>query len=177
MRAAVHLLDSGHRSVTRRLGALRLRPSQVAPARRSASGFTLIELMIVVAIVAILATVALPSYRDYVLRGQLVDATNLLSVGQANMERYFQDNRTYAVVGSFSPPCTGTQGKFTMTCSVTPDATSYTLEAKGSGPVNDFYYTVNQQNIKQTRFGAAAPSGWTVPSPNACWVIRKGQTC
>ena len=43
--------------------------------------------MITVAIVAILASIALPSYRDYILRGQLVDATNLLSAGRANMER------------------------------------------------------------------------------------------
>src|SRR5450631_4724882 len=68
-------------------------------------GFTLIELMIVVAIVAILTTIAYPNYRDYVIRGQLVDATQGLSALRANLERYFQDNRTYAAIGPFTPPC------------------------------------------------------------------------
>src|SRR6195952_463946 len=99
--------------------------------RHSGRGFTLIEVMITVAIVAILAAVALPSYRDYILRGQLVDATNLLAAGRANMERYFQDNRTYAAVTTpaLYPPCHAnipvaqrTQGAFVLTCTTTPTA-------------------------------------------------------
>ncbi|MBC7938818.1 MAG: prepilin-type N-terminal cleavage/methylation domain-containing protein, partial [Chitinophagaceae bacterium] len=71
------------------------RPAVALPAFRQ-TGFTLIELMITVAIIAILAMVAVPSYRDHILRGQLVDATNGLSSVRANMERHFQDNRSYA---------------------------------------------------------------------------------
>ncbi len=70
--------------------------------QRRAQGFTLIELMIVVAIVAILTTIAYPNYRDYVIRGQLVDATQGLAAVRANMERYFQDNRSY-VASARSP--------------------------------------------------------------------------
>jgi prepilin-type N-terminal cleavage/methylation domain-containing protein len=150
--------------------------------RRMASGFTLIEVMIVVAIVAILAAIALPSYRDYILRGQLVDATNLLSAGRANMERYFQDNRTYAAVGTFNPPCAAaipvaqrTQGNFVLTC--TSAATTYTLTAQGSGPVSAFTYTADNVDARSTTIAAGAPSGWTTPSPNTCWKLKKGQTC
>ncbi len=138
-------------------------------------GFTLIEVMIVVAIIAVLAGIALPSYREYVLRGQLVDAQNLLSAGRANMERYYQDNRTYAAVGSTAtPPCAATQGLFTLSCSVTPTATAYTLSATGSGAVSAFVYTTNQVDTKTTVI-TAGPSGWN--SSTTCWIIKRGQVC
>ena len=97
---------------------MRVRTKATRSERHSA-GFTLIEVMIVVAIVAILAMVATPSYRNYILRGALVDGTTLLSTASGNMERYFQDNRTYEAVGANIPPCsaalplaTRTQGTF-----------------------------------------------------------------
>ena len=76
---------------------------QQAPRLRR--GFTLIEVVIVVSIIAILSAVAYPSYRDYLRRGQLADATNGLSVMRAQMERHFQDNRSYATVSTFTTPC------------------------------------------------------------------------
>ena len=142
-------------------------------------GFTLIEVMIVVAIVAILAAVAIPSYRDYILRGQLVDATTLLSTFRANMERYYQDNRKYTAVGAFVPPCDvtipvsqRTQGNFVLTCSVIADQ-SYTLTATGTGPTVGFVYTVDQQDGRTSTVG----SSWPAPSPNTCWVVKRGQAC
>ena len=108
--------------------------------RRVSRGFTLIEVMIVVAIIAILAAVAIPSYRDYILRGQLVDAASQLSAFSANMERYYQDNRKYrAVSAAIVPPCDlsipvaqRTQGRFVLTCTI-PDDNTFTLTSTGSG--------------------------------------------
>ena len=145
------------------------------------SGFTLIELMITVAIIGILAAVALPSYRDYILRGQLVDATNLLSAAQANMERYYQDNRTYAAVGAGptdpKPPCavspSPVQGKFTLTCdsSVTLDTNNYKIKATGSGSTAQFTFYVDNFRTQSTVLATGAP--W--PSGTyTCWYVKKG---
>lgn len=146
------------------------------------NGFTLIEVMITVAIVGILAAIALPSYRDYILRGQLTDATNLLSAGRANMERYFQDNRTYAATGTFVPPCDAsvaaasrTQGSFVMSCaSPAPDASSYTLTATGSGATNAFVYTVTQNDTRATTISSGA--AWPARTAT-CWLLKKGMSC
>ena len=58
-------------------------------------GFTLIELMIVVAIIGILATIALPAYSNYVRSGKATEATSTLASARVQMEQHFQDNRTY----------------------------------------------------------------------------------
>lgn len=134
-------------------------------------GFTLIELMITVAIVAILATVAYPSYHDYVIRGHITDGINGLSAVRANMERHFQDNRTYATVGAFTTPCaTATAfGTFTVSCAGTPDATTFVVQAVGSGPTLGITYTINQLDVRTS----ATPWGNCATQ----WLTKKGQTC
>lgn len=62
---------------------------------RSQRGFTLIEVMIVVVIVGILAAIALPSYRDYVLRGNRAQGQALLMEAAARQERFYAQNSAY----------------------------------------------------------------------------------
>lgn len=157
-------------------------PIRSATVTRAAAprGFTLIEVMIVVAIVAILAAIALPGYRDYVLRSQLSDATTALTTYRADMERYFQDNRTYAAVGTtILPPCHGdrpaasrTVGSFVITCSAL-GANNYTLVATGSGSTNGFAFSLTQQGLQGT---TSAPTGWGT-TPASCWLLKRGQGC
>ncbi|RTL19816.1 MAG: prepilin-type N-terminal cleavage/methylation domain-containing protein [Burkholderiales bacterium] len=145
----------------------------------SAQGFTLIEVMITVAIVAILAAVALPQYRDYVTRSRLADASTGLSTVRAQMERYFQDNRTYADTGNFVSPCNNpnasalTFGSFVISCTGTLNATQFTLQAVGSGAVNGFTYTINQQDVRAT---TSLPSDWGSQCATK-WITKKGDTC
>ena len=145
---------------------------------RAPGGFTIIELMIAVAIIAILAAVALPSYRDYILRGHLADATNGLATMRAQMERHFQDNRSYATVGTSVTPCASTDAAtrtfnlFVVSCSGTPTATAFTLQAVGSGAASGFTLTITEADVRAT---SAAPSGWSTCSSK--WLLRKGSAC
>ena len=142
-------------------------------------GFTLIEVMITVAIIAILAAVAIPQYKDYVTRSRLADASTGLATMRAQMERYYQDNRTYASIGTFVSPCKNTVasartfGNFEITCTGTLDTTQFLLVATGSGPANGFKYTVNQQDIRAT---TGLPTGWGSNCASK-WIMKKGDTC
>lgn len=139
----------------------------------SQKGFTLIEMMIVVAIIGILSAIAIPAYQEYVVRARLVDATNTLSATRARMEQFFQDNRTYVTTGTFVSPCDAipAAGQFTFGCVAT--ATTYTITATGSGQTSAFKYTINETNTQAT---TAVKTGWGT-APAACWLTSKGSTC
>src|SRR5882762_5354039 len=84
------------------------------------AGFTLIELMMAVVIVAILSTLALPSYTRYLQRGDLVEGTQALSQYRVQMEQWYQDNNTYADAAGaacgVNPPGNPPQVNFQVTC-------------------------------------------------------------
>src|SRR3954463_14527412 len=86
-------------------------------------GFTLIELMIVVAIIGILAAVAIPAYQDYIARAQVTEAVNLLGAGKTTLAEFYSSQGAWpapagVVMGT-------TQGKYTG--AVTIGASSTTL--------------------------------------------------
>jgi len=70
--------------------------------KRNIKGFTIIELLIVVAIIAIIAALALPSYEQYVLKTRRVDAANSLLRIQAEQEKFYFDNNTYMSAAVFA---------------------------------------------------------------------------
>jgi prepilin-type N-terminal cleavage/methylation domain-containing protein len=147
-----------------------LNPSTESSSRRAA-GFTLIEMMIVVAIIGILAAVALPSYLDYLRRGKLVDGTNALAALRAKMEQSYQDNRSYDAKTSPCKSAIADAGAFALTCSV--DTSTYKITATGSGSVSGFTYTIDQDGLMNT---TALPASWG-SATNGCWIMRKGGTC
>ncbi|MFA6970840.1 MAG: prepilin-type N-terminal cleavage/methylation domain-containing protein [Gallionella sp.] len=112
-------------------------------------GFTLIEIMIVVAIVGILSAVAIPMYSSYMARGKLVDAQSTLTTARMALEQYYQDHRTY--VGGTCPAATA---YFTYDCG-TPTVNAYTITAsnaanQGLGAAGSYAYTIDQNNTKAT---------------------------
>jgi len=97
------------------------------------NGFTLIELMVVIAIAAILITIAIPSYKAYSTNSRRTDGQIALLDLSTRLERYFTENNTYA--GAAIPaiyPATSPEGFYRMQIE-TADATSYTLRAIPQG--------------------------------------------
>ena len=147
----------------------------------SQSGFTLLEVLVVTAILGILAGLALPAYRDYVRRGSIPEATAALSDYRIKMEQYYQDHRNYGSGGKcandspapawndFSPA-----GKKNFSYECTSEATAgqdFTLKAIGgsSTVVAGHTYELTSSTSKTTSF-----KGESVDKN--CWVVR-GDEC
>lgn len=140
-------------------------------------GFTLIELMITVAIVAILAAVALPSYTAYVIRGKLPEAQSALANFRVLMEQYYQDNRNYGTGGACGVANPTGLKYFGVTCQLGGTNQSYTATAsnlanQGLGNAGSYAFTINESNARSTTAFTGA-SGL----PVQCWLTKIGDSC
>ncbi|HVE50628.1 MAG TPA: type IV pilin protein [Casimicrobiaceae bacterium] len=148
--------------------------SNVSPAAK-AKGFTLIEILIAIVVLAILTAIAVPNYNEFVRRARIVEATSGMNDMRTRMEQFFQDNRRYdsgAACGVAGPSAS----HFTITCaSVGAPALAYNVVAQGTGSMSAFRYTMGIAPTGVTRATAAAPAGWSLSS--TCWVVRKNGAC
>jgi len=123
-------------------------------------GLTLIELMITVAIVAILAAIAYPSYSRQILRSHRTDAKSALLQIQVAQEKYFLQNNAYGSLTNLGLPSTTTNGYYTVSLT-TLTSTTYVAQAVATGgqaaDTTCATYTINQA-------GATTPAVST-----GCW--------
>jgi type IV pilus assembly protein PilE len=132
------------------------------PMRSNIRGFTLVELMVVIVIVAILAAVAIPGYRAHVLRAQRTDATGALLRISAAQERFFLQNNTYsATLGPLNITTPTDGGTYNLT--LVAAGNTYTATATAIGSQADdtkcTSFTVNQNGVRTS-----------APNPVAeCW--------
>jgi type IV pilus assembly protein PilE len=160
---------------------------------RSARGFTLIELMITVAVIAVLTAIALPAYTDYVTRSKFAEAYAHLADLRVKMEQFYLDNRRYStnagggtcgVPGGNTPTTQGTK-YFDFTCvSSNPNAAGdqeYVLSAAGkaSEQLSGIAFTVDHGNSRTTVVTASTPvadKGYAAGTVG-CWVRKKPAQC
>lgn len=138
--------------------------------RPSAAGFSLIELMVVVAIVAILGSLAVSTYSSYVRRANRSDATRSILLSAQALQRCYSQNFTYQPPGGCSSPA-GTKpslgGYYSITIAI-PTATTYTIQAT---PLTS-PQTLDTQCVKFTINSAGVQSALNSGGTDAtktCW--------
>ena len=137
--------------------------------KRFAQGFTLIEVMVTVAILGIIASIAMPSYTAYVQRGRVPAALDTLNSMYTRMEQRFQDTNSYAN-GADCGVVLPSVANFTVSCTVANAGREFTATANGSGNMAGYTFTINHLGVRRT---TAHPKGAPVGN---CW-STKGKTC
>lgn len=142
----------------------RLRP------RRAQHGFTLVEMMIAVVIIAILTMIALPSYLESVRKGRRSDAVSRLAQVQQAQERWRANNASYATLAQLGIPATVTGGYYTLSVgNVTAlgyEATATPLA--GTPQASDTRCTTMKVTLNGPNLDySSTPGGYGTNSP--CW--------
>lgn len=141
---------------------------------RSLTGFTLIEMMIVVAVIAIIATIAVPAYRESVRKGGRADAVSRLAQLQQAQERWRADSASFALtLAELGLTATAANSPYTLAITeATATRFVATATATGSSQADDtvcrvLKLTSNGGNISYTSLNAGGSEDTS--TSNRCW--------
>ncbi|QYF92868.1 prepilin-type N-terminal cleavage/methylation domain-containing protein [Massilia sp. PAMC28688] len=137
---------------------------------RKQRGFTLMEVMIAVAIIGILSAIALPSYNQHVTRTRLNGGFSALASMELVAEQFWPNDRTYVGLDERLPADTD---DFTYEASDLT-ASTYTVTATGRAKADGFVYSIDQNGVRKT---VSVPEGGEWEAKDTCWVDRKGGLC
>ncbi len=138
--------------------------------RRRMAGVTLLELMAVVMIIGILGVIALPSYRQYIIRAQRTEAKTALLQLQTNQERFYLANRRYGATADLAalgfPTGKTEKGSYSLAIAGA-DTTTYTATATPvAGARIDMTLDAMCTSLTVTAQGVKTATGSNPPS---CW--------
>ncbi|OQX92036.1 MAG: hypothetical protein B6D58_04960 [candidate division Zixibacteria bacterium 4484_95] len=122
---------------------------------KSNNGFTLVELMITVAILGVLATIAIPAYHNYINRAKQSDAIIGLKAAQMAQEQFFSENNRYASTVDILPGFNDTgaannsfaKGDYTLTVASASTAPAFSLAAQAVVGGSTDRWTISNTNI------------------------------
>ena len=132
------------------------------------AGFTLIELMIVVVVVGILTSIAVPAYTDHIVRGKIAQGVGALSEAKVRMEQVFNSERTYDCTLKFDPIFQDTPFDVAVS-NCTSTTFTMTATGKSANGMSGYTYTINPSGDKTSK----TP---TVAASQSCWLLSKGAT-
>lgn len=136
------------------------------------NGMTLIELMIVVAIVSIIAAVGYPSYQEHVRTSRIGEATAGVSELKMKMQQYYMNNRRYSGFNGGEENCSNmtqmSSDFFDFVCEV--EAQTFTIQARGKGAMSGFVYSIDEEG-KMTSVVS------DVADHQSCWIKKAGGSC
>jgi len=170
-RSSFPVRSAGNGRQTKRITA------QFVACRRAADGFSLVEALMALAVLAVLATATVPAYSDYVRRAHLPEAFSNLAAYRLGMEHYFQDHQIYgsgngscadddAVAGSWNRFSPAGEQLFDYQCTALPAQQGYLITATGRAgtSVNGHVFSIDQDGVhRTTRFRGA-------PMHAECWL-------